>query len=315
MDKLKPHFLLAYDGKSASKRAISYLKQALSPMPFDVTLCHIIDYPGFYYIEPDLLKALQREKKIQTEIRRLVRIVQDELKKCAENFKENPEVNVFIKYAFKKKSVAEDLISIANENFSDSIIIGRRGLTKLSSYILGGITYELLEKSSVPLWFIRGNKWNKRFLVCFKIDEKDLAIFDYISFLLRNHPLAEIKFFHTSFLTKKLLNIPSFEGKLDDLLKKLKNHDIVVFFEKVKKIFEENGFPLKKGMFLLKHNVLGTVGDIVRIAKKGDYSTIIVGYSEKKGLTGFINPTLSERLLSYFKDKAIWVIKLKKETD
>ncbi len=309
MERLKPHFLFCYDGRSASRRALSYLKQVFRKMPFDLTISHIIVYPeSLFGIEADFLKELEKEKRAEKEMKKLFSTAQKELNKITKEIKEQLNINVFIKIAFKNRGVPEDLIQIAQEGLFDAIVVGRRGLTKLSSYLMGGVTYKLLSGSSVPVWFIRGNEWNTKFLVCFDTTEKDLALFDYVSFVLKDHPLAQITFFHTFSSIKDFFQGFSFEGSLEELLNTLKEKSLFKYFVKVKEIFKENEFPLEKSTFKLKRSVFGTTGEIVRLAKRENYSTIIIGQCTKRGLGKFFASSICEKLLTYFEDKAIWVI-------
>jgi nucleotide-binding universal stress UspA family protein len=309
LERLRPHFLFCYDGRSASRRALSYLKQVFKGMPFDLTIVHIILYPGnLFSLEADFLKELEKEKRAEREMKRLFSTAQKELNSLAEEIKEQLKINVFTKVAFKNRGVPEDLIQIAEEGLFDAIVVGRRGLTKLSSYILGGVTYKLLNSSPVPVWFIRGNQWNQKFLVCFDITEKDLALFDYVSFLLRDHPSAKISFFHTFSPLKDFFQGFSFEGSLKELLSMLKKGPFFDYFLKVKKIFKENDFPLDRAIFRLKRSVFGVIGEIVRLAKRENYSTIIIGHCDKKGWEKLFSGSICEKLLTYFEDRAIWVI-------
>ncbi len=309
MERLKPHFLFCYDGRSASKRALSYLKQVFKNMAFDLTISHVIVYPEtLFNPERDFLKELEKEKRTEREMKRLFSMAQREVSKVAEEIKEQLNINVFIRVVFKNRGVAEDLIQIAKEGLFDAIVIGRRGLTKLSSYILGGITYKLLSSSPVPVWFVRGNQWNQKFLVCFDITEQDLSLFDYVSFVLRDHPTAKISFFHVFSPFKGLFNGFHFKGSLEELLEVLKGKTFARYFLKVKEIFEENDFPLNNASFYLKRSVFGTAGEIVRLAKKENYSTIILGHRKEKTWEKRFFGSICEKLLIYFEDRAIWVI-------
>ncbi|WP_038055869.1 universal stress protein [Thermodesulfobacterium hydrogeniphilum] len=304
--KINPHFLLCYDNSASSAKALFYLKSVFENTYVDVTLLKIIEHPEIHVLqESKLIKKLIHEEEIEKRAKEDYLRTEAELKEVAESLKAKIKGNCYIKVIFKYSDVVQDILRIACDNLYDAIIVGKRGLSKISTYILGGVTHKLINISCVPVWLIRGEKWNKKFLVALDLGETGLKVADYVSFILSFHKDATITFFHNFY---PFSNIKEFEGNIEELLKITKNPEYKEYFLKLKNVLKENKIFCERIQLVLKRGIFGPAGEIIRFAKKNDYSNIIIGRRGRSGLKELLLGSVSQKIISYFEDRAIWVI-------
>ena len=106
----------------------------------------------------------------------------------------------------------------------------------------------------------------------------------------------------------KLADLKYFEGTIDELIETSKNPEYKEFFIKIKNSIVENGMPPEKIKFKFKRGFLGPAGEIIRTVKKGNYTTIVIGRRGRGKVKEFLLGSVSQKIISYFEDRAIWVI-------
>lgn len=303
---IDPHLLVCYDGTPASSKIISYLKELFSSVSVEITLLKIIPHPSASQsIETDLYKKLQKEAILEEKAKEVFLQAERELKEISERLKEALPAKFYTRVLFKYGDIAEGIISFSKENLFDAILVGRRGLSKIATYILGGVTHKLIIASPVPLWLIRGDNWNKKIFVSLDLSEIGLRLTDYVSFIFANHKDVEITFFHIFY---PFSDLKYFEGNVEELIELTKNEEYKEFFINIKNRILENGLSTEKIKFKLKRGFLGPAGEIIREVKKGNYTTVVVGRRGRKGFEEFFLGSVSQKIISYFDDRTIWVV-------
>jgi len=304
--KVKPHILLCYDGSLSSKKAINYIKNVFNDAEIEITVFQIISPPESFFIPSEsMLKQLEKEVFVEKELKRLYKDAENKLLKLIEKIKSQLKAKINYKILFKTRGIAEDIISFSEKGLFDGIVVGRRGLSKISIYIFGGVTHKLINHSPVPVWIIRGENWNKKFLIALDLGEIGLKITDYVSFILKFLPNAQITFFHSFYPFADLKN---FEGDIESIIHKTKNLEYKNFFQKLKETLILNQFPLEKIKLKFKRSIFGPAGEIIRLAKKEDYKTIILGRRGKGGFKELVLGSVTHKVLSYFEDRTVWII-------
>lgn len=304
--KINPHLLVCYDGSPASYKNLSYLKELFSGVELDITLLKIIPHPASVEkVETDLYKKLLKEALTEDRAKEVLSQTERELKEVSEKLKETIPAKVYTKVLFKYGDVAESIMNFSKENLFDAVVVGRRGLSKIATYILGGVTHKLIISSSIPVWLVRGNSWNKRVLVCLDLGEPGLKLVDYVSFIFSQHKDAEITFFHVFY---PFSDLKHFEGNIDELVKLTKNEEYREFFIKIKNSLMENGIPLERINFRFKRSLFGPAGEIIRTAKRDKYTTLVVGRRGRGKAKEFFLGSVSQKIISYFEDRTVWVV-------
>lgn len=304
--KIIPHLLLCYDGTPSSYKAFSYLQNVFENIEFEITLLKIIPHPSESEIMPaDLYKKLLKEELIEKKAEEEILRAQEELEEVGKRLKEKIKAKIYFKVLFKYGDIAERIMKFSQENMFDGIIVGKRGLSKITTFILGSVTYKLIGLSSVPIWLIRGENWNKKFLLALDLGETGLKLVDYVSFILAHHHDAEITLFHIFY---PFSDLRDFKGEIEEFIEITKNQEYKEFLEKIKKNLEQNGIPKEKIKIEFKRGIFGPAGEIIKAVKKGNFSTVIIGRRGKTGVKGFFLGSVSQKIISYFEDRAIWIV-------
>lgn len=305
--KLIPHLLLCYDNTLASKKALNYLKTVFKDTEIELTLLQVISIPEtLFYPEANLLKELQREEELEKSFKKAFKEAEVQLKEVAEFLKKELKITFFIKPVIKQGEISETVLRCSKENLYDGIVIGKRGLSKIGSFIMGSVSYKLLHLSEIPVWIVRGDNWNQKFLVALDKDEMGLKIADYVTFILKNHPKVEIQFFHVS---SPWENFRIEKGSLGDFIQEdLGIKEYQDFFLKLYEVVKNNQFDPEKIRFKIKRAFFGPAGDIIKEVKKGEYTTIVTGKRGIKGWKGFFLGSVSQKIVNYFNDRTVWVI-------
>ncbi len=304
--KLKPHILLCYDSSASSYKALSYLKSVFENTFIDVTFLKVVEHPETYASEENsLMKKLLQEEDIEKKARGLYLRTEKELKEASELLEGRIKGCCYTKVVFRASELVQDILRIACDELYDGIVVGRRGLSKIGAYILGGITHKLINISCAPVWLVRGDKWNKRFLVALDLGDMGLKVVDYASFILSFHEEAFITFFHEFY---PFSDVKEFRGGIEEFLNITKHKEYIEYFTKVKEILEENNMDLKRVQLVLKRGLFGAAGEIIKFAKKNNYSTVIIGRRGRGGIKELLLGSVSQKIISYFDDRAIWVV-------
>jgi len=303
---ITPHVLLCYDSTPSSYKALNYLKKVFKEEPLSVTLFKVIDSTRLHpYYSYKLTKRFSQEDEVEKEANRLYSEALQELSGVAKSLEKSIKGKVETKVAFKFGEVAYEILRVMEEELFDGVVIGKRGVSRVASFILGGITHKLIFHTTLPVWLVRGSEWNYNFLVAFDTTEVGLRVIDYVSFILASHSKARVTFFHAY---HPFSEFEEFKGSFSELTKRLKSQKLKAFFEKVRKTFHVNGFNAEKAEFLIKRTIFGIAGEIIRVAKKRDYSTVIIGRKNQTSLKQFFLGSVSQKVISYFEDRTIWVI-------
>ncbi|QER41557.1 universal stress protein [Thermodesulfobacterium sp. TA1] len=307
LSKIIPHVLLCYDGSPSSYRALSYLKQVFHQTEIDITILKLIEHPdiGSLQWETSLIKKFKKEEEIEKRAREVFLNAEKELKEVANSLEKYVKGKVSFKVQFRVGHLADDILRVARENLFDTIVVGRRGLSKLSTYFIGGVTHRLLERCCIPVWLIRGEQWNKKFLVGLDLGEMGLKVVDYVSFILSFHPEAEITFFHIFY---PFSSNQTFEGSFVEALKKITHPEYQDFLVKANNLLVENGLDNKRVKLVMKRGLFGPAGEIIKMAKKEGYSNIVLGRRGRGGLTKLFLGSVSHKVATYFEDRAVWLV-------
>ena len=305
-EKILPHILLCYDGSPSGYKGLRYVEQVFEKSEIGVTLLRIIDSPKLHpSLSTDLKKRFFQEDEVEETANKLYKEHYSKLQEVAELLKSKTLGKVEVKVVFKQGEIFYDIVRIAQEGLYDAIVVGRRGLSRISSFILGSITQKLVYSTSFPIWIIRGDSWNKKLFAGIELNEMGIRVIDYVSFILAYVKSVKPVFCH---IYHPFSPFEDFRGSLEELLKVLKEPEVREYFLKVREIFKTNDFDENRAEFVFKRSIFGTAGQIIRMVKKEGFSTIVIGRKGKSKLREIFLGSVSQKLISYFEDKAIWIV-------
>ena len=305
-EKILPHILLCYDGSPSGYKGLKYIEQVFEKSEICVTLLRIIDSPKLHpSLSTNLKKRFFQEEEVEETANKLYKEHYNKLCEVAEHLKSKTLGRVDVKVIFKQGELFYDIVKTAQEGMYDAVVVGRRGLSRISSFILGSITQKLVYSTSFPVWIIRGNEWNKKVFVGIELNEIGIRLIDYVSFILAYVKEVKPIFCH---IYHPFSPFQEFRGSLEELIKSTQSPEIREYFLKVRDIFRTNDFDESRAEFVFKRSIFGTAGQIIRFVKKEDFSTVVIGRRGKSKLREIFLGSVSQKLISYFEDKAIWIV-------
>jgi nucleotide-binding universal stress UspA family protein len=316
-----PSVLIAIDGSRPSSAAVEYAAHLTRLVPnMEFMLLNVM---------PQVPPILQTESKTDGQMRTRLKKLEaanrkkggEMLEKAKLQLKEYgvPEERIRTKTSKRHSGLAKDIINEAELGKYDALIIGRRGLTRTQQVFMGSVSNQLIQHAAnVPLWIVDGKVSKPKVLVAVDGSEASLRAVDHVAFVLANNPEAQVDFLH---VTPKLQTFCAIdlgrasdqwdeaENDLEALEQEFLREDNVClddFMEKAIRILSKAGFSEKRIKILEREISMGIARTIVKAAKDGGYSTLVLG-RRGMGKSSFLGST-SDRVIRRASNLAVWLV-------
>ena len=135
-------YVVACDGSEASGRAVRFAIDRAKVSGASLVLAHVLEWSPYTFLTPDELE--ERHKRRNEELQRAQSALIDPLVESVTA--EGVEARAVIRYGH----VAETLVSIAEEEGSAQIFIGRAGQSNLRNLVFGSVAASLAQIAPVP---------------------------------------------------------------------------------------------------------------------------------------------------------------------
>ncbi len=203
---------------------------------------------------------------------------------------------------------SKDILEYAHRHLYDTLVLGRRGLSRVQKVFMGSTSAKLMEHgAALPLWIIDGDVSLKRVLVALDASYDAERMVDYLATMIGNHPDVRISAYHIR------LDASSLEGDSGDIAPSLAK--LVAKSEEKwrSQIWPEalerlTAAGLKTEQIeLISVNRKGRMGKmILEQADSGHYDTVVIGRSGvgKAFYFGRVARYVSERITG----RALWLI-------
>jgi nucleotide-binding universal stress UspA family protein len=312
MDK---KILVATDGSIHSERSIAYIGHlfgkdsnirttlfyVLPPLP------PVLAEKGEGYGDWQVLS--QKAQQLMDIHRRKARAVMDKGRAILMKAGLGEEV-INTQIVEKKIGLARDIIFEAEKGNYDAVVIGRRGLSKLESAIMGSISTKIVQALQArPVWVIDGKITSHKILMPMDASDASLKAVDHLGFMIAGLPGIEVTFYHVLpglglFTAEEEIDL----SDIEDLWMEKEAEDIYAIFEQAKKMLQDAGLPGKQVKYKIKKGPTNVAREILREAQRRDFGTIVMARRGLSKTREFFMGSVSSKILASAENLAVWIV-------
>lgn len=313
---MEKKILIATDGSLNSERAISYVARLFAGDPeLRITLLNVLpplppilterEYGGEWQITSTkaakLIKMQNEKAKVfmNKGVDILVRKGQI------------PAQAITIQIREKKVGLARDVIHEAGSGDYDAVVIGRRGLSKMQSAIMGSTSTKVIQAvQGRPVWIVDGDVSSEKILVAMDASEASLMAVDHLGFVIGGLPNVKILLYHV-IPGLRLLSVEETEIDLEgieELVTERGAERIQTFFFQARKILLDAGLSERQISMKIKKYSTNIARDIVTEATKRNFGTVVLGRRGVSKSREFFMGSVSNKVLTMASNLACWVV-------
>ena len=140
------NILFPTDGSESSKKALDYIKELASKFQTKVVVLNTYELPlilNGYEMNPDIFEQLSKDYMERAE--KIVQETKSELEKSA----------TMIETVVLEGSSGSLIIDVAKDKNCDLIVMGRRGLGSVKSFLLGSVSNYVIHHSKYPVLLVQ----------------------------------------------------------------------------------------------------------------------------------------------------------------
>jgi nucleotide-binding universal stress UspA family protein len=145
--------LIAVDASENSRKAVDYVGTFAAATEAELTLYHVIRSYGLGFLE----EFSQRDEEIKTFEEVLASNAQDIFRAYQENLEKAgvAPARISTKHTLQSHSRAGDIIRQAKDGDYGTIVMGRRGFSKLYEFLMGRVTNKVLSRAEgFAVWIV-----------------------------------------------------------------------------------------------------------------------------------------------------------------
>jgi len=312
MDK---KILVATDGSIHSERSIAYIGHlfgkdssaratlfyVLPPLP------PVLTEKGEGYGDWQVLS--QKAQQLMDIHRRKARAVMDRGRAILMKAGLGEEV-INTQIVEKKIGLARDIIYEAEKGNYDAVVVGRRGLSKLESAIMGSISTKVVQALQTrPVWVIDGKITSNKILMPMDASDASLKAVDHLGFMIDGLPGIEVTLYHVLprlglFTAEEEIDL----SDIEDLWMEKEAEDIYAIFEQAKKMLQDAGLPGKQVKYKIKKGPTNVAREILREAQRRDFGTIVMARRGLSKTREFFMGSVSSKILASAENLAVWIV-------
>jgi len=309
---MKKQILLSVDDSVHSRNAVRYaVEMTESIRALHFTLFHIQPRPSGYLV--DEARTSFRAKNALEKLRRKNDAAANA---CLEEFRTEMEAmgidadRIECQTRPPKLGKARDILDYAQDRQFDAIVMGRRGVGKVTEMIMGGVAKKVVEYSQViPVWIVDGKVESRRILLAVDGSESARRAVDHVSFMLMNSPRVYVTLFHVTPWRGESCEIGRSESEEEDpdaLISQGRKRCFDAFIAEARKKFTDAGLSTTQVDVRQAKKTIGVARSIVSEAEAGHYGTVVVG---RRGMDrAFYMGSVSNFVLDRASNRAVWLV-------
>jgi len=294
----KERMLIALDGSVRAFECVSYISRIPCFQRMEVVLLHVYTVIPQTYLDFETQPFYAQEVK---DIRGWALQEQGDLRDYMENAKKclirggfrDDSVRIDIREI--KSGIARDIIEEAGRGGYAAVVAGRRGVSRLSSILLGSVAFKLLEALSfVPLVLVGTDPQPGKILIGIETSEGSMKAVESISQLFKG----------TQYQVLLLNGIRSQDTTvINEATEKVE--PVLAY---AKKCFLEQGVHPDRLTTRILSGIESRAGAIVEEAQDGGYGTIVVGRRGLSAVRDFFMGRVGIKVVQLAVEQAVWVM-------
>lgn len=294
----RDRLLIALDGSERAFRGVRYIGMFPSFQEMEVVLLYVftripetyLDFESQPYYAQEVRDLRKWEMHEMSDLNDYMEKAKQHLVKTG--FRDEA---IHIDIREIETGISRDIIEEARKGQYGAIVAGRRGVSRLSSILLGNVAFKLLEKLSfAPLVLVGSHPKSGDILMGMDGSEGCMRAVETVARYFRDTP------FHVM-----LLHVVRSD---DRTVIKEAGKRIGPVFEDSKRRFIEAGFEENRIAVKMQTGVESRAGAIVEEAHAGGYGTIVVGRRGFSQVREFFMGRVGNKVVQLAVEQVVWIV-------
>ncbi len=312
MNSSRKKILVALDGSDQSLDAVRYLKNVLPPENVKMVLFHVMRKISQSFWDMGI-NPMGRDRMAN------IAAWEIEQKRAMEDFMEHAS-NILFEAGFSREAVKTNLhvrvegiardIIIESQAGYDSVIVGRKGLSKIKDLVIGSIADKLVHKlSNIPVCIVGGKPLPGKILIAMDTSEGALKAVDHAGLMFGNADI-EITLMHAirGISDLQIQQESILQPDMEDELVKDIIREMNPAFEKAKNRLVNAGLNPQRITSKVVSGVSSRALAIYEEAKKEGIGTIIIGRRGLSKVQEFFIGRVGNKVIQMAREMAVWVV-------
>lgn len=306
--------LIAVDGSSYSLQAIKYVATLCSGAPVAVSLLHVLPMAS-----EELLWQISMDENFKAKIKEQYERFNDECQHAAQKFLDEakeilvnscymPDLIVTMLRRWQT-GIARDIIAEAQKGY-DAVVVGRRGLGKVESLMLGSVCTKVVQGiGQIPVWVIGGEILSGKMLLA--VDESPnsrQAVIYAAPYAAQTG--AEVTLFHVvrQFFPGWSPSLTSAGKAIETELHEHLQPKIQQMFAEYQGCLVNAGLAPDKIRTECRFGSSSRAAEILAAAREGNYGAVIMGRRGISAVRQFIMGRVTTKVLNGAEGLAVWIV-------
>lgn len=304
--------LLPIDGTDEALRPINFVSR-LYPASRDVNLilCYIVPplapvYAGAVSESPDIAR---RRREILRSREQETRSIFERARKALVRAGFSEEL-IQEHVQQKEMAVAKHACLLADIRKADAILVQKRISSNLEGFLRGNSHSALLQHClASPIWFVEGEAEPDRgAAICVFKENASLRLADHAGFMLSNTRTGVTLLHVARSITHPVVSgFAEVEDKLGAWFRTAAGLEMMPYLLKSAQLVRENGVEEERIRTVLVPQKTDTAHDLLTWCRENEMGIIGLGHSEPEGLWSFLKVSVTRKILSDFRNMAVWV--------
>jgi nucleotide-binding universal stress UspA family protein len=220
-----------------------------------------------------------------------------------------PESRIDVSVRQRQKGIARDIIEEARKGY-DAVVVGRRGLGRVESILLGSVSNKVVQKlEEVPVWVIGGDVHAQKVILAVDRSERSRKAVNYAAPFLADSG-AEVTLCHVvrAFLPTFGPDFIGSDGAMEEKLLDRLKEDVGRMFDSYRNFLEGAGVRPEKISTVCKMGSYSRAADLLNTAREGGYGTIVMGRRGISVVREFLMGRVTTKVLNGAEGLAVWVV-------